>query len=373
MIRGQKRTNARARPAANQTCLSISSEGRQESVSQAPSAAKEHTAPKAARDADGVDVSFVAIGYNESATLGACLKSLKNAVLPASVASELIYVDGGSNDDSMAIAQTHGAGSVLGGDRRRTAAENRNLGLAAARGRYIQFVDGDMVMEPDWPAAALVFLEHHPETAAVCGNLLESQTGAFSKAFEIDWAPREGAVRHCGGAAMFRRDLLERLGGFPEDVAYGEEPYLCWRMRNELAATIYQLGRPMARHELGYRGIIDYWRRNVRMGATYAEIAARCRRGPERLWLKESLMNAVLAAVGVAGIAALIWGNWWLRGAVTASAVAIAARKFVQIIAAGNAPSVAAAYTIHTYGSKVPLVVGELRWLASRFGRRRSN
>ena len=105
---------------------------------------------------------------------------------------ELLYVDGGSNDTSMAIAHDVGVDQLLGGDQRRRAAENRNLGLAHATGRFIQFLDGDMTMAPDWPLAAAEFLETHDEFATVCGNLQESEDSVWFRALEIDWAPREG-------------------------------------------------------------------------------------------------------------------------------------------------------------------------------------
>ena len=45
-------------------------------------------------------MSFVVIGYNEAATLKACLESVKTANLDG-FSWELIYVDGGSTDDSV--------------------------------------------------------------------------------------------------------------------------------------------------------------------------------------------------------------------------------------------------------------------------------
>ncbi|HIJ65998.1 MAG TPA: glycosyltransferase family 2 protein [Candidatus Hydrogenedentes bacterium] len=312
------------------------------------------------------NVSFVVIGYNEATSLKACLGSIQGAEMPAGVSSELIYVDGGSKDDSIGIAEGCAVDLVLGGERRRKAAENRNLGLAAARGRYVQFIDSDMTLASDWPKAAMTFLDHHAEAAAVCGNLHEVGTGAFARALEIDWGPREGPIRHCGGAAMYRRETLVKLGGFPENVEYGEEPYLCWRVRNELQQTIHQLGRKMADHALGYRRFMDYWRRNLRMGATYAEIAARCCHSPERLWLKETAGNVAWMAAALICLAALIAGPVWLKLAAVLFAGGIVLRKCIQAGRRGYALPVAAAYAVHTYAAKVPLGLGTCLWLVRR-------
>ncbi|MFO7974398.1 MAG: glycosyltransferase family A protein, partial [Candidatus Hydrogenedentota bacterium] len=187
-----------------------------------------------------IDVSFVVIGYNEAETLQECLASVNHADLEGLI-SERIYVDGGSTDSSIEIAQKTGVDVLLGGEKRRRAAENRNLGRKAARGRFIQFLDGDMTLSPDWPRAAVEFLKSHDDFAAVCGNLNEASPGILFEALQIDWVPREDTIRHCGGAAMYVRETLQKAGGFPTNVAYGEEPLLCWRLRNDHKKKIYQL------------------------------------------------------------------------------------------------------------------------------------
>ncbi len=106
-----------------------------------------------------LDLSFIVIGYNEAATLPKCFESVRNAYL-SGISYELIYVDGGSRDDSILVAKTSGVDQVLGGDKRRRAAENRNVGLRSAQGRYVQFLDGDMVLDPDWSFIALNFIEN---------------------------------------------------------------------------------------------------------------------------------------------------------------------------------------------------------------------
>ncbi len=319
-------------------------------------------------DDDRVDVTFVVIGFNEGPTLRASLDSCRDADL-RDVTHELIYVDGGSTDDSVAIARSAATDRILGGDKRRRAAENRNLGLMHARGEYVQFVDGDMTIAPDWPLAAVAFLHNHAECAAVCGHIHEANPSRLFRALQMDWAPREGYIRHCGGAAMYRKSALERMGGFPEDVAYGEEPYLCWRLRNELGLRIYQLHRLMAHHDLGFSGVRDYWRRNVRCGMTYAEIAARCRRGKERLWMRESLRNLAWLGAWIALACMIAGGGTLLRAFVVGAAAGVLLRKFLHTRRKGCSNAVAAIYACHTYFCKIPIAWGELKWLAARLPR----
>ena len=320
---------------------------------------------------DPIDVSFVVIGYNEAPTLGACLESVRHALGQAGsvLSAEIIYVDGGSQDDSLGIAAQVDVDQILGGNKRRRASENRNLGLRAAKGRYVQFVDGDMIVAPDWPQAAIGYLDQHPQTAAVCGNVREKTQSVLHQAMELDWLPREGVIRHCGGAAMFRRGPLEHFDGFPEDIPYGEEPYLCWRIRNELGMSIYQLNQTMVDHDLGFKGSGDYWRRNVRVGATYALIAARCARTGDPLWRHEAIANAAWAAAILAAIVLLALGPPLVQAIIAAAATIVIVRKTAQTKRTGQPLSLAFAYALHTYFAKLPLAQGELQWLASRIFR----
>lgn len=312
-----------------------------------------------------MDISFVVIGYNESATLGACFRSIREADL-AGLDHEILYVDGGSQDNSLAIARAAGVDACLGGEQRRRAAQNRNLGLARARGRYVQFLDGDMTLDPGWIRAGLEVLEARADTAVAWGYIREANQSVIYRMLQLDWEFPEGDSLYCGGAALYRRDPLQAAGGFPEDVAYGEEPYLCWRIRNEQHLRIHHVHHPMVNHDLAYRGFGDYARRNIRCGETYAEIAARCRRGPERLWLRDAIGNFAWGAFLVVLLGMLIVGPWLARCAAAAVLAAILGRKTLQYLRRGQGFGIATLYALHTYGTKLLIVFGILRWSLRR-------
>ena len=309
-----------------------------------------------------VDISFVIIGYNEGENLQKCLASVQS-VHTGKLSAEIIYVDGGSQDDSIEVAKAAGIDRIIGGGLRRSAAENRNLGYKNASGRFIQFIDGDMVINSNWPKHAAAFLTSHEQTAAVCGKIREMNPSAFYQALQIDWSEEEGEVDSCGGSAMWRREVLEAAGGFPETVAYGEEPYLCWHVRNNLRLKINYLDNPMVDHDLNYSGFLDYWRRNVRCGKTYAEIAHLCYGTPDQLWLGESISNLVWGTVLLFVVLFLLTAPLFLKVWMAIGLCALLLRKVIQMRTQGKAISVSLGYAVHVYVSKLPLALGECIWL----------
>ncbi|MBI2434908.1 MAG: glycosyltransferase family 2 protein [Candidatus Hydrogenedentes bacterium] len=307
-----------------------------------------------------VTVSFVVIGYNEAQHLEACLESVRTARLGGE-AFELIYVDGGSTDNSVERARAARVDQLLGGDRRRRAAENRNLGLHAARGTFVQFLDGDMVLDPDWPAAALALIRQAPDVSAVSGQLEERNRSRVYQALQLDWDTPEGPALFCGGAALFQRQVLLDSGGFPEDVQYGEEPLLCWRLRNEFHQRIYHLHRRMAWHDLAYKGFLDYWRRNVRVGETYADIAARLKHTAEPMWSREVNNTLFWGAALTVALLLLILAPVQGKLLLLILFAALLARKTIQTLSRNVPLSVAFLYAAHTYFAKLGAAWGILK------------
>lgn len=305
--------------------------------------------------------TFVVIGYNEAPCLSACLKSVHAARFDG-FDYELLYVDGGSTDDSIQVAYEARADLVLGGDRQRRAAENRNLGLRHAQGEYVQFLDGDMVLDPEWPLEARQVLESNPDVAVVFGRLEEQRKGALYEAFQIDWEQPEGETLYCGGAALFVREAIQKAGGFPEDVAYGEEPLLCWRLRNEFSHKIYHSRAKMADHDLAYKGFRDYHRRNIRVGRAFAEIASRCRGSKDPFWSAEQNASARWG-IGLVVLALMLLApSSVLRVLVVSFMLGVILRKALQVKMRGRSWRVALIYALHTYLAKIGIAWGILIW-----------
>ena len=138
--------------------------------------------------------------------------------------------------------------------------------------------------------------------AVVLGNRREISPKAsiYNRVLDLDWISPAGAVEFCGGDALIRRDVLERVGGFDERLIAGEEPEMCQRIRT-LGFTIKRVDRPMTGHDLAMTRFSQYWRRAVRSGYAYAEVSTRFRNTDLPLWDKKASRNLVHGA-GLLGI-----------------------------------------------------------------------
>src|SRR4051812_29985706 len=95
-----------------------------------------------------VVLSVIVIGRNEAAGLDPLQRSI--APLADRVECETIYVDSASTDDSVDVATTlFDRTVVLDEDANLSASAGRYVGAGLARGEWMLFLDGDMILEPE--------------------------------------------------------------------------------------------------------------------------------------------------------------------------------------------------------------------------------
>ena len=165
-------------------------------------------------------ISVIIPTFNEERALPATLRS----VFTQGGEFEVIIVDGGSMDQTVAIASADVRIRLVQAPKGRASQMNTGAGLAA--GEWLLFLHADTLLPP----GALQRLNHIERDLTI-------QAGGFLHEFSgHDWRLRlisgldNFRCRHSriiyGDQAMFvRRPLFERLGGFPqqpilEDVAF---------------------------------------------------------------------------------------------------------------------------------------------------------
>lgn len=222
------------------------------------------------------DTAVVVIGRNEGERLVRCLHSIGDA-------AQIIYVDSGSTDGSVAMAAALGVRVVaLDMSIPFTAARARNAGRAAlgAATAFIQFVDGDCVLHPQWLARARRALDADPGVAAVFGRRREiaPEASRYNWLCDIEWAVAPGPARYFGGDVMIRAAALDAAGGYPAEMIAGEEPDLAIRLRRH-GWALECLADEMTLHDAAIGRFSQWWRRTERSGHAYAELATRHRGG----------------------------------------------------------------------------------------------
>jgi GT2 family glycosyltransferase len=235
------------------------------------------------------DVGVIAIGRNEGDRLIGCLASIKQDI------DNIVYVDSGSSDGSIAAAEQVGA-SVVALDLSRpfTAARARNEGFEALRAlrpdiRFIQFVDGDCILVRGWLDKALALMEQRPDTAVVCGRRRERHPSAsvYNLLCDLEWNTPVGEALACGGDALMRVEAFAAVGGFRPQLIAGEEPELCLRLR-EKSWKIWRLDAEMTQHDAAMKRFGQWWVRMVRSGYAFAEVSRLHRTSPCGIWKREA-------------------------------------------------------------------------------------
>ncbi|MBK5011238.1 glycosyltransferase [Pseudomonas sp. S60] len=261
------------------------------------------------------ELGVVVIGRNEGQRLARCLQSL------AERTDSVLYVDSGSTDGSVALAQSLGV-QVLALDLRIpfTAARARNEGFAALLRsvpglHWVQFVDGDCEVAPRWLATAQAFLQQHADVAVVCGRRRErfARQTPYNLLCDMEWDTPVGEARACGGDALMRVQAFDAVGGFRPGLIAGEEPELCVRLR-AAGWKVWRLDAEMTLHDAAMTRFSQWWRRSQRAGFAYAEGAQLHGAPPEWHWVQES-RRAWLWGLGVplvVVLACLALGAWGL-------------------------------------------------------------
>lgn len=260
-------------------------------------------------------VAAVVIGRNEGERLRRCLQSLVGRL------RAVVYVDSGSTDGSVALAEQLGAHVVTLNDGKPfTAARARNAGFDTLMKREeglvaVQFVDGDCEVEEGWLSAATAFLEAHPDVAVVFGRRRERfpERSVYNRLCDVEWNIAPGEVASCGGDAMMRVTAMQEVGGYRPDIIAGEEPELCLRLR-ERGWKIFCIDHPMTLHDAAMTRFGQWWRRSMRAGYSFI-LGSHLHGGAPEYHRVAETRRAWLWGAGIPSaiaVAALLFGPWAL-------------------------------------------------------------
>lgn len=241
-----------------------------------------------------IDLSIVIVNWNTVSLLCQCLDSIYR--IGSQYIFEIIVVDNGSSDDSVAIIKQRFPEVIVIENKENLGfARANNLGIVAAQGRYYLLLNSDTIILPGTLDELISVADLHPDVGVISPKLLNvdnslqeswaSFPSLFSEllgqnfrnrrpvpgvpsAYDVDWVS--------GACMLVRVKMVQEVGSLDEDYfMYSEETDWCFRIKKAgwkiwyfSSAIIYHLGGGSASRSsftqlvLLYQGKILFFRKN---------------------------------------------------------------------------------------------------------------
>jgi GT2 family glycosyltransferase len=178
-----------------------------------------------------------------------CLQSLAGQSLAP---LEVVVVDNGSNDGSVEMVEREFPQvALIGNSRNLGFCAANNQGIFASHGQFIALLNNDAEADPRWVESLKDVFSGRPGVGMAASKILvHSDPGRIDKAGHLIFLDGQNRGRGTGQldqgqfdlieevlwpdgcAAMYRREMLDQIGGFDEDYfAYADDAELGLRAR----------------------------------------------------------------------------------------------------------------------------------------------
>jgi glycosyltransferase involved in cell wall biosynthesis len=186
------------------------------------------------------NLTFVVIGKNEGLNLKRCFLSIQK------ISTNIIYIDSNSDDNSIEIAKNCSIENIYKViSDNGTPALSRSVGAEKVKTKYIQFVDGDMEIEKNWPLKAIDKIINNKRIAAVHGYkkvYTKNTEDYFILSDSKDWQ-----ADYLQGAFLISKEIYLKSGGLDARF-YGEEERDLYVRIKALGLEVWYLHQLMASH-----------------------------------------------------------------------------------------------------------------------------
>lgn len=225
-----------------------------------------------AEDSATQAVSVIVPTRNRAGYLRRAIESVRHQTLAA---LEIIVVDDASDDDTQAtLAMLAGSDlRVIRTDRRQGASHARNLGIAAAHGSLLGFLDDDDLWLPEKLAVQVPALAAAPaEVGLVCCayQVVSESSGRVARTWRPPARPMDLPyfLRTTGfmtTVPLLRRACLDAVGGFDEALEGGQDRDLWIRITEHF--TVMVVPDVLAEHRIHGQQITSDLPAKARAGA----------------------------------------------------------------------------------------------------------
>lgn len=190
-----------------------------------------------------IEVSVIIPTFNRAARLRTVLDALGRQTMPSSTFEVIVVVDGSTDgtQEMLAATRTPYRLTVI---TQENSGQNvgRNRGMEAARGRYVVFIDDDIIASPPLLAEHLRTQREHGGVVGLGAieTKIPPDADWFAREFAESWngqyaslvaGERQATWKVCyGGNMSVPRDVFVAIGGFAADMRRGHDVELGYRL-----------------------------------------------------------------------------------------------------------------------------------------------
>jgi glycosyltransferase involved in cell wall biosynthesis len=265
-------------------------------------------------------VALIATVLNEGDSIRPLMDTL---VAQSRQPDEIILVDGGSTDHTVAVIQSYRGRLPLTVLERPGAniSQGRNTAIAAADAEIIAVTDAGVRLHPEWLARLTAPFEADPATQVVAGFFLPDAHTPFEVAMGVTVLPEVRDIDPArfmpsSRSVAFHRQAFERAGRYPEWLDYCEDLILDFNLHRLVGAFAFA---PDA---------VAYFRPRASLRAFFRQYFLYARGdGKANLFFRRHLIRYLtyLAALPLILFAGIFLSPWWLLALVAGAGYIVAA------------------------------------------------
>lgn len=251
---------------------------------------------------DVLSISVVVPCYNIDEYIDECIASILSQNTPS---VEIICVNDGSTDNTLArlreIEVASGGAIKVLSDSNHGASVARNVGLAIARGEYVQFLDADDLINPRKFEHQLELVNRASvKPDIICASYIRRYTSGkeivYDPHADDEWIGLASTRLGITSSNLWRRSSLNHVGGWHEDLQSSQEYDLMFRLlKTGAKILIDEEPLTIVRHResgsISTSDVVGNWKRYVQLRREIVDhLVSRSELTPSR----ESVLNDVI-------------------------------------------------------------------------------
>ncbi|MFW6122224.1 MAG: glycosyltransferase [Petrotogales bacterium] len=216
-------------------------------------------------------ISVIIISRNEEKNIARSIESVIEAT--KDVNSEIILADSGSKDKTIEIAKKYPIRIYqLKNEKHFSPAAGRYLGFINSRGKFIQFIDGDSVLDRDWFKNSIPIMEKDDSVAVIEGLVTIKSVLTYSDKREYNRLRglKLGDADYIEvGTNLCRRKVLEEVGPYNPYIKFHEEAELSLRIKEKgyrIIRVPYQMAYDLGENKSFSRFILNKFKYTIGYG-----------------------------------------------------------------------------------------------------------